>query len=139
MNIHVKTVDNKCEYDPVILQKIIALIEKYDCKKHVYFMSGNDNFLRLAKETAPDIACCVGGGDAPWEMVERALKYGCEKIQLLKPCFNREMIDKAHENGIICNVFWSDDEKETLKFLDMDIDTILTNRFNVISQCVKGR
>ena len=22
------------------------------------------------------------------------------------------MIDKAHKNGIICNVFWSDDEKE---------------------------
>lgn len=137
MNIHIKTIDNKCEYDPDILQKIINLIEKYDCKKHVYFMSGNDNFLHLAKEMAPDICRCVGGGDAPWEMVERALKYECKKIQLLKPCFNQEMIDKAHEHGIICNVFWSDDVEETRKFLEMGIDTILTNNYNLISQGVK--
>ena len=33
--------------------------------------------------------------------------------------FDQAMIDKAHENGIICNVFWSDDEEETQRFLDM--------------------
>ena len=137
MNIHVKTVDNQCEYDPVILQKILNLIEKYDCKKHVYFVSGNDNFIRLAREMAPDICCCVGGGDARWEVVERAIRYGCSKIQLFKPYFNQEMIDKAHANGIRCNVFWSDDPEEARRFSDMGIDTILTNRFHAISQIVK--
>ena len=137
MNIHVKTVDNNCEYDRELLEKIVALIDKYDARKYVYFMSGNDNFLRLAKEVAPDICRCCGGGNAPWEMVERAIKYDCKKIQLFKPYFNQEMIDKAHENGIICNVFWSDDKEETKKFLDMGIDTILTNDYNIISQIVK--
>jgi len=137
MNIHIKTIDNKCEYSPQILQKIIDLIEKYDCRKYVYFMSENDNVLRLAREMAPDICRCVGGGDAPWKMVERAIKYDCKKIQLFKPYFNQEMIDKAHENGIICNVFWSDDAGETKEFLDMGIDTILTNRYNLISQVLK--
>ena len=47
------------------------------------------------------------------------------------------MIDKAHGNGIICNMFWSDDETETKNFLDMGIDTILTNDYNLISQTVK--
>lgn len=47
------------------------------------------------------------------------------------------MIDKAHKHGIICNVFWSDDVEETQKFLDMGVDTILTNKFNLISQIVK--
>lgn len=138
MNIHIKTVSNTCEYDRKILNKIIALIDKYDCRKYVYFMSGNDNFLRLAKETAPDIARCCGGGDAPWDIVERAIKYDCQKVQLFKPYFNRDMIIKAHENGIKCNVFWSDDKEETKKFLDMGIDTILTNDYNIISQVVKS-
>lgn len=137
MNIHIKTIDNKCEYDPDTLQKIINIIEKYDCKKHVYFMSGNDNFLRIAEEMAPDICRCVGKGDEPWKLVERAIKYGCKKIQLYKPYFNQDMVDKAHKHGIVCNVFWSDDVKETQKFLDMGIDTILTNKFNLISQAVK--
>lgn len=138
MNIHVKTVSNDCEYDRDTLQKIIDLIDKYDCRKYVYFMSGNDNFLRLAKEMAPDICRCCGGGDAPWEMVERAIEYDCKKIQLFKGFFDQAMIDKAHKNGIICNVFWSDDEEETKEFLNMGIDTILTNDYNIISQVVEN-
>jgi len=136
MNIHVKTVDNDCFYDEELLKKIIALIEKYDCKKYVYFMSGNDNFLQQAKALAPDIKTCCGGGKAPWEMVERAIKYKCEKIQLFKPYFDQAMIDKAHANNIICNIFWSDDPDETKKFLDMGIDVILTNDYNLVSQVV---
>lgn len=137
MNIHIKTVDNKCEYDPEALRKIIALIDKYDCRKYVYFMSGNDNFLRLASEMAPDICRCVGGGDAPWDMVERAIKYNCRKIQLVKGKFNQEMIDRAHKNGIICNVFWSDEKEEAKEYISMGIDTILTNDYNSISKAIK--
>ena len=137
MNVHVKTRSNDVLYDEDILRKIVALIDQYDCKKYVYFMSGNDNFLRQAREIAPDIARCCGGGGRPWEIVERAIETGCEKVQLFKPYFNQEMIDKAHANGIRCNVFWSDDPDETRRFLDMGIDTILTNDYNRISQVVK--
>ena len=137
MNIHIKTIDNDCKYDRGLLEKIITLIDKYDCRKYVYFMSGNDNFLELAKEIAPDICRCCGGGKAPWDIVDRAIKYDCKKVQLVKSFFNQEMIDKAHKNGIICNVFWSDNTEETQKFLDMGIDTILTNDYNIISQIVK--
>jgi len=81
---------------------------------------------------------CVGHlSKRPWEIVDRAIEFGCEKVQLFKPYFNQEMIDKAHKHGIKCNVFWSDDEDETKKFLEMGIDTILTNDYNLISQVVK--
>lgn len=130
MNIHIKTINNKCEYDRAIFDKIVALIKKYDCEKYVYFMSGNDNLLKLAREAAPEICRCCGGGSTPWEIVERAIKYDCKKVQLFKPYFNQQMIDKAHENDIICNVFWSDDPEETKMFLKMGIDTILTNNHN---------
>ena len=46
------------------------------------------------------------------------------------------MIDKAHENGIICNVIWWDDADETRRFLDMGINTVFTNDYNLISQIV---
>ena len=139
MNIHIKTINNDCEYDRAILEKIVALIDKYDCRKHVYFMTGNDNLLRLASEVAPDICRCCGAGKEPRKIVERAIEYGCKKVQLFKPHFDQAMIDKAHANGIICNVFWSDDVEETQRFLEMGIDTILTNDYNIISQAVKNR
>ncbi len=137
MNVHVKTLGNDCEYDRAHLEKIVALIDKYDCRKYVYFMCGNDNFLRLAKEVCPDICRCCGAGNEPWKIVDRAIELGCKKVQLFKPYFNQEMIDKAHENGVICNVFWSDEPEEAKKFLEMGIDTILTNDYNLVAQAVK--
>ena len=43
------------------------------------------------------------------------------------------MIDKAHEHGIICNVFYADDTDEAKRYLEMGIDTILTNDYQTIS------
>ena len=42
------------------------------------------------------------------------------------------MIDQAHANNIKCNIFWSDDPKEACEFLDMGIDTILTNNLHLM-------
>jgi glycerophosphoryl diester phosphodiesterase len=132
MNIHLKTGKDR----PECLKKVVDLIHKYDCEKYVYFMSGDDELLELLQEKYPNISRCCGGGKAKWEIVERAIKYGCKRVQLFKPCFNQEMIDRAHEHGIICNVFWSDDPEETQRFLDMGIDVILTNDYHRISSVV---
>ena len=51
--------------------------------------------------------------------------------------FNQEMIDKAHEHGILCNVFWSDGPEETKRYLDMGIDVILSNNYLQIANTVK--
>ena len=127
MNIHVKIWDTADEDDK--MEEIVSLIRKYDCEKHVYFMSGNDEKVKKAKEYAPDIAVCLGAGRDKWAIVDRAIKLGADKVQLFKPYFNQEMIDKAHAHGIICNVFWSDDPEEARKFREMGIDTILTNDY----------
>ena len=139
MNIHLKTISDTCEYSEKDLLKIVSLIEKYDCKRHVYFMSGNDNLLALAQRIAPDITRCCGAGYSfdPFVMIERALRYGCKKIQLFKPHYSKEAVDKAHEHGIICNVFWSDDRDEARALLEMGVDTILTNDYINVSQVIK--
>ena len=49
------------------------------------------------------------------------------------------MVEKAHAHGIICNVFWSDDEKEAEEFLNMGVDVILTNDYHRIAEVVKDR
>lgn len=141
MNVHVKTRDALCEFSEATLHRIAALIYKYDAQRHVYFMSGNDNFLAMAQRLYPDIPRCCGAKYIPgtpdpwsetWNMVDRALRYACRKIQLFKPYFNQEMIDRAHANGIICNVFYADDPEEARRYRDMGIDTILTNDYLLI-------
>ncbi len=138
MNVHVKPTTYSGEYPDDIMREIVNLVREYNCEKYVYFMLETDWQIKQFKEYAPEISVCVGHlDDKPWAIVDRAIELGCEKVQLFKPYFNQEMIDKAHDHGIICNVFWSDDEEETKKFLEMGIDTILTNDYNIISQIVK--
>ncbi len=139
MNIHIKPLTyDDTPYPENIMKKIVALLKKYNADRHAYFMLETDIQIRRFKKYAPEIPVCVGHLEArPWEIVDRAIELGCEKVQLLKPYLNQEMIDKAHEHGIKCNVFFSDDPKETLDFLNMGIDTILTNDYNLISQCVE--
>ena len=138
MNVHVKPLSYTEPYPEEIMKKIVGLVRKFGCEKYVYFMLETDEQIRQFKQFAPDISVCVGHlQDRPWQIVDRAIQFGCEKVQLYKPYFNQEMIDKAHKHGIICNVFWSDEEKEAEKFLKMGIDTILTNDYNLISQVVK--
>ncbi len=139
MNIHVKTVTTDCPYDRAVMEKMAALIRKYHCEDSVYFNAENDRVLRLAQEVAPEIGRCCDGGDEPWRVIERALETGCTRVQLCKPDFDRALIRRAHENGIRCNVYWSDDAAETAAFLDMGIDTILTNCYEAVAPVVKSR
>ena len=140
MNIHLKswrkTEPHRYFTDEELL-KIIDLIRQYDCEKHVYFMTGIDELMERLEKLAPDIGRCMGAGDEPWKIVEKGIKYHCGKVQLFKPYFNREMIDRAHAAGMRCNVFWSDDPEETERFLEMGIDTILTNDYLRISKVVE--
>lgn len=136
MNIHIKPLGE--HYDPELMKKIISLIYKYDCEKFVYLMIEKDDDVALVKSIAPDIPVCLGhDGARPYEIVDRAIAVGAQKVQFFKPYFNQEMVDKAKANGIICNVFWSDDPEEAQKFLEMGMDTILTNDYNIVSQILK--
>lgn len=137
MNIHVKIWD--CDFEEPMIEEIVFLIRKYDATKHIYFMTTNDKIIKRVMEYAPDLKCCVGwdGNKDPLSLVERAIKLGAKKVQLFKPYFNQETVNLAHKNGIICNVFWSDDVEEAKRYLEMGIDTILTNDYNNISKIIK--
>ena len=91
MNIHIKSKNNTDPLPEEYLRNIVKLIKKYDCEKHVYFMTGNDAVLKQLGEIAPEICRCCGGGNAPWDIVERAIEYGCKKVDLfLNPILIRK-------------------------------------------------
>ena len=137
MNIHVKIWDKN--FDDPMIEQIVSLIRKYDCEKHIYFMTTNDNIIRRVMEYAPDLKVCVGwnGNKEPMSIVDRAIEFGAYKVQLFKPYFNQESIDKAHAHGILCNVFWADDPEEAKQYFRRGIDTVLTNDYLPVYNAVK--
>ncbi len=136
MKIHVKIWDHKQADDK--MQEIVALIRKYDCEKHIYFMTSNDDMICKVQAYAPDLKCCVGwdGNQDPMSMVKRAIALKAYKIQLFKPYFNEKTVEEAHKNGILCNVFWADDPEEAIRYRRMGIDCILTNDYLKIKKAL---
>ena len=137
MNIHVKiwdvgNPDNK-------LDELVALIHKYDCEKHCYFMSSNDDMLKLCRSKYPKIGICVGYADRPLDIVDRAIEIGADKVQLFKGRCPDDLIKKAHDNGIIVNYFWADNPDEAMKLYDKGVDCVLTNNYLAVKNAFDKR
>ena len=127
------------------LEKIVALIRQYHAEEYCYFKVGEHGILQRLLEIAPEIARCAGAGEDPYEdYAETAMQYKCSKIQLFQPYFEMnppdyvsKMIEKCHQNGIRVNYFWTDDPQEAVRYLEMGVDTVLTNDYHRVSVSVK--
>jgi glycerophosphoryl diester phosphodiesterase len=49
------------------------------------------------------------------------------------------MIDDAHKQGLVCNLFWADDPEEALEFTKIGINTILTNNFLAVKRAFSNQ
>ena len=135
MNIHMK--DRGGAWDEELAKKVVRLIDAYDARRHVYFMTSNGALQDQLARLAPDIPRCMGNGGqdnkSHPDIVDFAIKHKCQMVQLFKPYFTQETIDRARAAGLRVNVFWSDDPEEAKKFLDMGVETILTNDYQPIA------
>lgn len=92
-----------------------------------YVALGTEAALRIAREYAPDVprACLVAQHDTPTS-IAIAKQYECQRIQFFRQVTGKQ-IEQAHEAGLICNLFWSDDPEDAMTYVKNDIDVILTN------------
>jgi glycerophosphoryl diester phosphodiesterase len=133
INLHIKSPSPEKEYDSEVFKQIIDLIDMYDCREYIYIAGARD-VMETAIKMAPYLnRDCLEGDHTP-NIVEYAIEYKCSKLQFFKPHYSQEQIDKAHSHGIRCNMFWSDDLAEARDFINMGIDTILTNNYPEIMQ-----
>ena len=139
-NLHLKNPgqgDNSFDKYPLWqMEKIVQMLYDYDQQEHIYFM-GSFSVMQRALEVAPEISRCMGAYPEPWQIIDRAIEYKCHKAQIFLPYINDEMIAKAKANNIKCNLFYCDDPSKVKEYLDMGIDTILTNDYWSVSQALK--
>ena len=135
MNIHIKAASSKEHFSRAFVKKIADLLIEYDCADHAYFMT-TPNVIEAAREVAPWVPLCISSGAFSQKMfiVERALEYGCQKVQMFTPYWNLGMIERAHGLGIRVNYFYSDDPAEARMLLEAGVDTLLTNDYWRIAQ-----
>lgn len=129
MNIHIAAFDPDFDI-PAELRRILY---RYDATDAAYF-SARDEELALCLRSAPDIERCSllpRASDGP-DIVDYAVRYACRRVQFHKPYFSQALIDRAHSYDMICNAYWADDRYEAKRLLDLGIDTVLTNRADIL-------
>ncbi len=126
INLHLKSVDENGSYPEDQMRKIVELLTRYDQMEHVYFM-GSSDVMACALKIAPQIPRCMACFPEPEKILERAVKYQCSKVQFFATELKDGQIEKAHQMGLKCNLFFSDDPVAAGKYFAAGIDTILTN------------
>ena len=131
MNIHVKIWDIAAA--DLCIEKIASLIEKYDCQRHVYFMSTNTNALLKMRERLPYASYCQGAGGGHEQMIKSAIENKLDKVQLVGwyP-YDKAMVDKCHAHGIKVNFCQADTPEDAKMIFDMGVDCVLTNDYHYV-------
>lgn len=123
-NIHLKEHGE----DGFIIRELLKLVEKYNAFDSVYF-AGSPGELEWMEKIAPDIRrVAIQFPEDTVSILETAKKYKCSGVQFWQGCFDTELINAIHNEGMWCNLFWADSAADYDKYFEMGIDTLLTNR-----------
>ena len=114
------------------LQAFVELVREYGAAKHVFFQIDIESLHPVLERLAPEIARYQGRG-AWFDIVDRAIKYRCKGVQCYKKCCNAEVVKKAHEAGLIVNLFWSNEPEEARELFMWGIDCLMTDDYQPIS------
>ena len=128
LNVHVKTVST----DTTIVRRVCDLLTEHALNGSAYIALDSEPALRAASEYAPDLPrACLASQQDPVVSIEIAERYACQRIQFSRHVTPKQ-IQRAHDLGLICNLFWSDDPQDGMTYVGNGIDVILTNCANVM-------
>jgi glycerophosphoryl diester phosphodiesterase len=121
MNVHIR--DN----EGGLTRQVCDLLRERVNLDLAYLALGSKSSLAAALDHAPDIsrACLLDQGD-PSKMLASAKEYKCGRVQFFRQVTKGE-ISQAHDAGLICNLFWSDEPEDARGYVRMGIDVVLTN------------
>ena len=96
------------------------------------YIAGVEDVLEVARDYAPDVTrCCLAGQNEPDVQIDLAQSYACQRLQF-KRDVTADHAARAHEAGLINNLFWSDESDEAKTYAENGIDVVLTNRANFL-------
>ena len=122
VNIHIK----EPGFDGQLVKFVCDLLYQQGLPQ-MHYIAGDEDVLEVALDYAPEIPrACLAAQKVPDHMITVAEKFACNRVQ-----FGRNVtpkaLKKAHELGLICNLFWSDELNDAQSYLSMGINVVLTN------------
>lgn len=123
LNIHIKDTGPEGR----LVKLVCDRLRERGLTKIAYIAGDTLPVLKTAFEYAPEIPrACLVEQENPERMIETAKEYLCSRVQFYREV-TAQQIRSAHEAGLICNFFWSDEINDALEYIRKGIDVVLTN------------
>ena len=123
LNIHIKAAGPEGR----LVKRVCDTIRERGLAEIAYIAGDTGEVLQTALAYAPEIPrACLLEQEDPDRMISQAKKYACRRVQFYRGV-TAAQIRSAHQAGIICNLFWSDEIADALEYVRRGIDVILTN------------
>ncbi|WP_432975109.1 glycerophosphodiester phosphodiesterase [Dactylosporangium sp. CA-233914] len=120
-----------------LIDGVVKAIGQRDLADTAY-IAGEEESLRLARQLNLDAGLCNLDVEPAATLLKRSVAIGCELIQPGHAVVSKDMVTAAHEAGVEVNVFWADEPAEMRRLISMGVDSILTNRPDVLIAVRKG-
>ncbi|MEZ5277378.1 MAG: glycerophosphodiester phosphodiesterase family protein [Opitutaceae bacterium] len=128
MNIHLKDAGP----DGRLVRLVCDLLRRHGLVDLAYIAGHAEDVLAFARRYDPDIGrASLIGQDRPETQQVVAEAHACRRIQFPRTV-TAAHCRRAHDAGLVCNLFYSDEVADARRFLDIGIDVLLTNRANLL-------
>lgn len=118
--------------DVDLVRHVCDLLRERSLTDSAYLALRTEEALAVAREVAPEIPrACLAHQKTPDRMIAAAVEHGCERVQLFRKVTGAD-IRRAHDEGLVCNLFWSDEPEDAKSYVRKGIDVILTNAAHVL-------
>jgi len=142
--IEIKTSKRRRTYEPYpnIAEKVVELINSKDMLDQVLIISFDWMIFPVIKSLKPTIETGMIVSDKVWNprtkdgmqlLVEKAVEYGCEWINMDYKLFTIEMLQTIHTHGLKLGLWTVNTEADMLRFATAGVDSLTSDRPDLFS------
>lgn len=122
---------------PEIEQRVLALIDEFNCRENVIVSSFNHYSIRLFKELAPDVQ--IGILEESWLINpgEYAKSLNAEYYHPEFHSLTDEIVQNLRENRIKINAWTINEKSDMQKSIELKLDGVITNHPDIFAQILQ--
>ena len=122
----------------VLVDQILALIEKYDFEKDCILMSLDFDLIQLVRQKNPSLktGCCMFGNLGK-TTVENLLSLDCDFVVIEENMVSNSFISACRQAWLPVYVWTVDMEENMRKYLDMGVNGLISDKPYLVKEVLK--
>ncbi len=121
-----------------ITSKLLKLLDEVGFKGRIYVTTELHPVVKEIKHVNPSIITIASINILPIDIVDVAAKAEADMVSIHLSLLTRDIVEQLHNNGFKVLTWTINDQKQALKYIDMGVDGIVTDRPDIVLKIVRN-